>query len=101
MIELPTKVKYQIRYTSGFKRNYKQIKKQGKDVNKLKYIVNKLANGLELETKYKNHMLTDSKNYKNCKECHIESDWLLVYQYVDNELILILVATGSHSELFK
>lgn len=42
------------------------------------------------------------KNYKKiCGECHIEPDWLLVYQYIDNELILLLVSTGSHSELFK
>ena len=74
--------------------------RQGKDVKKLKVVVSKLANGLELEEKYRNHMLTDSKHYKNCCECHIEPDWLLVYKYVDNELILVLVATGSHSELF-
>ena len=78
----------------------RSIKKQGKDVEKLKVVVSKLTNGLELEEKYKNHMLTDSKHYKNCGECHIEPDWLLVYQYIDNELILVLVATGSHSELF-
>ena len=100
MIDLKTKTKYQIKYTSDFKKNYKKIKKQGKDVEKLKYIVNKLANGIELEEKYKNHILTDSKYYKNCGECHIEPDWLLVYQYIDNELILVLVSTGSHSELF-
>lgn len=100
MIDLKLKVKYQIRYTSDFKKNYKKIRKQGKDVEKLKYVVSMLANGLELEEKYRNHMLTDSKHYKNCGECHIESDWLLVYKYVNNELILILVATGSHSELF-
>ena len=99
-INFTTKVKYQIRYTSEFKKNYKKIKKQGKDVEKLKDIVIKLANGLELEEKYKNHMLNDNKYYKNCSECHIEPDWLLVYQYIDNELILVLVATGSHSELF-
>ncbi len=99
-IDFKTKVKYQIRYTNDFKRNYKKIKKQGKDVEKLKYVVSKLANGLELEEKYKNHMLTDSKHYKKCGECHIEPDWLLVYQYIDNELVLVLVATGSHSELF-
>ena len=45
-------------------------------------------------------MLVNNKHYKNCGECHIEPDWLLVYQYIDNELILVLVATGSHSELF-
>ena len=100
MIDLLTKVKYQLRYTSDFKKNYKKIKKQGKDVEKLKTVIVKLANGLELEEKYKNHILTDSKHYKNCGECHIEPDWLLVYQYIDNELILVLVATGSHSELF-
>lgn len=100
MIDLPTKVKYQLRYTNDFKKNYKKIKKQGKDVRKLKVVISKLANGLQLEEKYKNHILTDSKHYKNCGECHIEPDWLLVYQYIDNELILVLVATGSHSELF-
>lgn len=100
MIDLQIKTKYQIKYTSDFKKNYKKIKKQGKDVEKLKTVISKLANGLELESKYKNHILTDSKHYKNCGECHIEPDWLLVYQYVNKELVLILVATGSHSELF-
>ena len=100
MIDLPTKVKYQIRYTNDFKKNYKKIKRQGKNIQKLKVVISKLANGLKLEEKYKNHILTNSKRYKNCGECHIEPDWLLVYQYIDNELILVLVATGSHSELF-
>ena len=100
MIDSLIKIKYQIRYTSEFKKNYKKIKKQGRDVQKLINFVSKLANGLELEEKYKNHLLIDSKNYKVCGECHIEPDWLLVYRYVDNELILILIATGSHSELF-
>ena len=100
MIDLPTKLKYQIRYTSDFKKNYKKIKRQGKNVEKLKIVVSKLASGLELEEKYKNHVLTDSKYYKNCGECHIEPDWLLVYKYINNELVLVLVATGSHSQLF-
>ena len=100
MIDLKTKVKYQIKYTNDFKKNYKKIRKQGKDVEKLKFVVSKLANGLPLEEKYNNHILNNSKHYKNCGECHIEPDWLLVYQYKDNELILVLVDTGSHSELF-
>lgn len=45
-------------------------------------------------------MLNNSKYYKNCGECHIEPDWLLVYQYNNNKLILLLVATGTHSEIF-
>ena len=100
MIDLKTDTKYKVRFTSDFKRNYKKIEKQGKDKEKLKHVVNKLANGIELEEKYSNHMLTDSKYYKNCGECHIEPDWLLIYQYIDNELVLLLVTTGSHSELF-
>lgn len=99
-IDLPTKVKYQIRYTGDFKKNYKKIKRQGKDVEKLKVVISNLANGLELEEKYRNHMLTNSKHYKNCGECHIESDWLLVYRYINNELVLVFIDTGSHSELF-
>ena len=100
MIKLQTKTKYQIKYTSDFKKNYKKIKKQGKDIEKLKTIVRKLASGQELEEKHKNHMLIDNKHYKNCYECHIEPDWLLVYQYIDTEVILVLIATGSHSQLF-
>lgn len=99
-IDISIKTKYHVRYTSEFKRTYKKIIKQGKDVEKLKQIIILLANGKELEEKYKNHILTNSKNYKNCGECHIEPDWLLVYRYIDDELILLLVATGSHSELF-
>ena len=41
------------------------------------------------------------KKYKECRECHIEPDWLLIYQIKDNELILLLFGTGSYSELFK
>jgi len=44
------------------------------------------------------HKLVDSKNFKDCRECYI--DWLLVYQYHNDKLILLLVDTGSHSELF-
>lgn len=70
------------------------------NIDKLKDVIAKLANGEQLEEKYKNHKLNDSKYYKNCGECHIEPDWLLVYQYREEQLILLLVATGSHSELF-
>ena len=100
MISFKWKVKYKIKYTNDFKKNYKKIVRQGKDIEKLKIVINKLANGLELEEKYQNHLLTNSKHYKNCGECHIEPDWLLVYRYIDEELVLVLVSTGSHSELF-
>lgn len=94
-------MKCQVDYTNNFKKQYKKIKKQGKDLNKLYEVIEKLANKEELEIKYKNHNLINNKTYKDCSECHITPDWLLVYKYVDNNLILLLIATGSHSELFN
>ena len=100
MIDLNIKLKYITRFTSDFKKNYKKIKKQGKDIKKLRQAIEKLANKEKLDEKYQNHMLNDGKKYKNCGECHIEPDWLLVYQYVEDELILLLVTIGSHGEIF-
>lgn len=91
---------YEVHSTSGFKKQLKKIVKQGKDISKLEKIVEQLANDEELDERYRNHMLNNSKYYKNCGECHIEPDWLLVYQYQNKELILLLVSTGSHSEIF-
>lgn len=92
-------MKYSIDYTTNFKKQYKKIKKQGKDLNKIHSIIEKLANREILEEKYRDHQLIDDKNFKNCRECHIESDWLLIYKYEDENLILLLFATGSHSEI--
>lgn len=92
--------KYKVRYSSKFKKSLKRITKQGKDIEKLLDVVDKLAVKEELEEKYKNHNLVNDKYYKNCGECHIEPDWLLIYKYNDNELILLLVDTGSHNKLF-
>ena len=92
--------KYDVQYTSKFKKDFKRILKQGKDESKFLDVINVLANGQELEEKYRNHELTDSKHFKNCYECHIEPDWLLVYKIQDEQLVLLLFATGSHSHLF-
>ena len=92
---------YEVKYTTVFKKELKQIVKRGKDIQKLKEIIKKLANLEELDEKYKNHALQNSKKFKNCNELHIEPDWLLVYKYIDdNTLILLLVETGTHSDLF-
>lgn len=82
------------------KNNIKKSKK-GKDLNKLYEVIEALAEGKKLDSKYKNHSLINNKYYKDCKECHIEPDWLLVYIIKDDELILLLFATGSHSDLFN
>lgn len=91
-------MQYTIDYTNKFKRQYKKIKKQGKDLTKLYKTIEKIANNEKLELKFNNHNLINNKIYKNCKECHIEPDWLLIYQINDNKLILLLIATGSHSD---
>lgn len=92
---------YDIQITSKFKNDYKKITKQGKDINKLIEVLETLANGEELDSKYKNHKLIDDKYYKDCFECHITPNWLLIYKIKDNDLILLLFATGSHSDLFN
>lgn len=66
-----TKNKYNIDMTSNFKKQFKRVKKQNKDINKFIYVLEKLANGEKLEAKYKDHQLVNDKYYKNCRECHI------------------------------
>ena len=87
-----------IKYETGFKKDYKRIVKRGYDVSLLKDVIDKLANKIPLPKKHKDHGL--SGNYVGFRECHITPDWLLIYQIDDNELILYLTRTGSHSDLF-
>ena len=75
--------------------------KQGKDENKFLEVLCVLANDGELDEKYRNHKLVNDKIFKDCNECHIAPDWLLIYKVQNNQLVLLLFATGSHSELFK
>ena len=93
--------KYHVQYTSQFKKEFKKVLKQGKDEKLFLEVLNVIANGEELAEKYKNHKLINDKTFKNCCEWHIMPDWLLIYKIQDNELILLLFATGSHSDLFN
>lgn len=61
-------------------------------------VIKKLANGEKLEEKYKDHPLTG--NYAGRHECHIQPDWILIYQIAEFDLILILTRTGTRSDLF-
>lgn len=94
-------IKYIIKRSNNFKRQYKKVLKQGKDISKMEKVIEILASGEQLDKKYKDHNLNDNKYYRGCRECHIESDWLLVYKIINGELILYLVETGSHSDLFN
>jgi mRNA interferase YafQ len=66
-------------------------------LSKLKVVIEKLVDQQILEPKYKDHQLTGS--WKGHRDCHIEPDWILIYQQTDNALIL--ERTGTHSELFR
>ena len=92
-------MRYRVKFTNQFKRDLKLAEKQGKDTERLFRVVERLANGETLEPKYRDHDLTG--NYKGCRECHIAPDWLLVYEVVEDVLVLMLYRTGSHSELFS
>ena len=88
-------MKYEIILTSAFKNQLKLIKKRNKNLDKLTKVVNALANNEELDEKYKDHALINSTRFKDCRECHIESDWLLVYKKNNTDLILFLIETGT------
>ena len=92
-------MKYTIKFTSQFKKDMRLAKKQNRDIEKLFEIVNILANGHALEAKYRDHEL--SGNYKGVRECHVEPDWLLVYEIRNEVLVLMLYRLGSHAELFR
>ena len=81
---------------SRFKKDYKKLKSSGKDLNKLRVVIELLVQGNDLPPKNRDHFLIGK--YKDCRECHIEPDWLMIYKLTPTELIL--VRTGSHSELF-
>lgn len=86
-----------IQYTTQFKKDFKKLKKQHKDLSKLQSVIEILAIPEPLDPTYKDHQLTG--NWNNHRDCHIEPDWLLIYRTTETDLIL--ERTGSHSELFK
>ena len=92
-------MKYKIKFTSGFKKDLKQAKKQGKDIEKLFDVIEKIAKDETLDERYRDHSLVG--NYKGTRECHIEPDFLLIHEKIEEVLVLSLVRTGSHSDLFK
>jgi mRNA interferase YafQ len=83
--------------TSQFRKDFKKIRKQGKQIEKLKEIVRRLAEGQPLEPRHRDHALIGP--LKGSRDCHVEPDWLLIYR-TDGES-LYLERTGSHSDIFK
>ncbi|MDD3694935.1 MAG: type II toxin-antitoxin system YafQ family toxin [Lentisphaeria bacterium] len=91
-------MKYEVKFTSRFKKDFKIVKKRNLDLDRLYKVIEMLGNGLPLPKEYCDHALVG--NYKGARECHIMPDWLLIYGIHKNILVLELMRTGSHSDLF-
>jgi mRNA interferase YafQ len=85
-----------IRQSNSFVRDLKKVKKRSKKLDKLYLIVEKLAKDQKLEPHNRPHKL--SGNYADKWECHIEPDWLLIYEITEE--LVILYRTGTHADLF-
>ena len=88
----------QVIWTNQFKKDYKLAMKRGLPIEKLDNVIRLLVNDDPLPDVYKDHEL--SNNWRGFRECHIQPDWLLIYRVYNDNLILSLTRTGSHSDLF-
>ena len=91
-------MKYNVRPTMKFQKDLKRVQRRGYDISLLTDIIKKLAEGEVLPEKNRDHNLNG--DYSGCRECHITPDWLLIYEVIDEDLILYLTRTGTHSDLF-
>lgn len=92
---------YEVFPSKQFKKDLKIAKGRGKNIKLLIETIKILARGEALPAKYRDHLLTASRNYSGAmRECHIQPDWLLVYEKQEEKLFLYLARTGSHSDLF-
>ena len=89
-------MKYSVRISARFRKDMKLVQKRGYDQRLIFEVIELLANGMKLDEKYKDHLLTG--DYGGFRECHITPDWLPVYQYREQELLLLLSRTGTHEQ---
>ena len=85
--------------TNRFEKEYRKMQKQGRDVDKLDAVMDKLINEARLPSRHRDHLL--SGDFKDRRECHIEPDWLLIYKIERNKGLLVFERTGSHADLFE
>lgn len=90
--------RYTVKFTTQFKKDYKLAMKRRLDIGQLEDVITKLAQGIPLPQKNKDHAL--SGIWSGHRECHVQPDWLLIYRIEDDVLVLTLSRTGSHSDLF-
>lgn len=89
---------YKLVPTGRFEKDVKRLKKRGYDMALLTAVLKRLAAGISLPPKNRDHALTG--NFSGCRECHIAPDWLLIYELDGENLYLYLTRTGTHSDLF-
>ncbi len=90
---------YNIRFTSEFKQQMRLCQRRGYNMELLREAIRILTTEGKLPSKYLPHPLHGDR--KGQWECHIQSNWLLVWEQNDRELILIMINTGTHSDLFS
>ena len=89
---------YRVKFTAAYKKSYKRMKKRGLDLTELDKVVDALRQGRRLAERYRDHALTGK--FYGFRECHVKSDWLLIYLIDDDILTLTLVDTGTHADIF-
>lgn len=90
---------YNIIATRRYCQDLKHIQSMERyDIRLLDSVINTIASGNALHEKFHNHKLHGT--YEGCEECHIQSDWLLIYRKYEDKLILQLMRTGRHTDLF-
>jgi len=83
-------------YSKLFIKEVEKSIKRGKNIEKIKTIIKVLLDGKQLPAKNRNHKLKGE--FKDCWECHIEPDWLLIYK--KTETAIVFIRTGTHADLF-
>ena len=92
-------MKYKLKVTGEFKQDLKRCQKRGLVLDELWSVIDKLLNGETLDDRYRVHLLHG--NRKGQWECHIQPDWLLIWEQHEQELVLVMLNTGTHSDLFS
>lgn len=91
-------MKYEVKFTSRFKKDYRLLQRRGYDMDKLLDVIDLLRDGSELPPQYKDHPLRGE--YAGHRDCHIEPDWVLIYFRNESTLVLSMTRTGTHSDVF-
>jgi mRNA interferase YafQ len=88
---------YRLIATNGFKKDYRRLTKRGWNLSEIDAVIETLLNGSPLASKHRSHALKGER--KGQMDCHIRDDWVLIYEIVEENRVLILLRTGSHSDL--